>query len=56
MADITDLIFEDHQWFRRQFFYLDDAHTVEGDRDLGRWRPGWTPTPTPRRGSSTRCC
>lgn len=29
MADITDLIFEDHQWFRRQFFYLDDAHTVE---------------------------
>jgi hypothetical protein len=29
MADITDLIFEDHQWFRRQFFYLDDAKTVE---------------------------
>lgn len=27
MADITDLIFEDHQWFRRQFFYLDDAKT-----------------------------
>ena len=29
MADITDLIFEDHQWFRRQFFYLDEATTVE---------------------------
>ena len=29
MADITDLIFEDHQWFRRQFFYLDEAKTVE---------------------------
>jgi hypothetical protein len=28
VADITDLIFEDHQWFRRQFFYLDDATTV----------------------------
>ena len=29
MADITDLIFEDHEWFRRQFFYLDEAKTVE---------------------------
>jgi hypothetical protein len=29
MADITDLIFEDHQWFRRMFFYLDEAKTVE---------------------------
>jgi Hemerythrin HHE cation binding domain len=28
MADITDLIFEDHQWFRRQFFYLDEAKDV----------------------------
>ena len=27
MADITDLILEDHQWFRRQFFYLDEAKT-----------------------------
>ncbi len=29
MADITDLIFEDHEWFRRRFFYLDEAKTVE---------------------------
>jgi Hemerythrin HHE cation binding domain len=29
MADITDLIFEDHHWFRRQFFYLDEAKNVE---------------------------
>jgi hypothetical protein len=29
MADITDLIFADHEWFRRQFFYLDEAKTVE---------------------------
>ncbi len=29
MADITDLIFADHHWFRRQFFLLDEATTVE---------------------------
>jgi hypothetical protein len=29
MADIIDLISQDHQWFRRQFFYLDDATTSE---------------------------
>jgi len=29
MADITDLIYEDHDWFRRHFFYLDDARTEE---------------------------
>ncbi len=28
MADIVDLIFEDHEWFRRHFFYLDDAKSV----------------------------
>jgi len=25
MADIIDLIYEDHDWFRKHFFYLDDA-------------------------------
>jgi hypothetical protein len=29
MADITDLIFEDHEWFRRQFLYLDEAKGAE---------------------------
>jgi hypothetical protein len=29
MADIIDLIYEDHDWFRRHFFYLDDATTPE---------------------------
>lgn len=27
MADIVDLIYADHDWFRRQFFYLDEAKT-----------------------------
>ena len=27
MADIIELIYEDHDWFRRHFFYLDDART-----------------------------
>jgi hypothetical protein len=27
MADIVDLIYADHDWFRRQFFYLDYATT-----------------------------
>jgi hypothetical protein len=29
MADIVDLIYEDHDWFRRHFFYLDSATTPE---------------------------
>jgi Hemerythrin HHE cation binding domain len=29
MADIIDLIYEDHDWFRRHFFYLDAARTEE---------------------------
>jgi hypothetical protein len=29
MADIITLIYEDHDWFRRRFFYLDDARTDE---------------------------
>src|SRR3954454_9046051 len=29
MADIIALIYEDHDWFRRHFFYLDDARTEE---------------------------
>ena len=29
MADIIDLIYEDHDWFRRHFFYLDDARSTE---------------------------
>lgn len=28
-ADIVDLIFEDHTWFRQHFFYLDAATTKE---------------------------
>jgi len=29
MADIIALIYEDHDWFRRHFFYLDDARTEQ---------------------------
>jgi hypothetical protein len=29
MADIIDLIYEDHDWFRRRFFYLDSARSRE---------------------------
>lgn len=29
MADIIALIYEDHDWFRQHFFYLDDARTKE---------------------------
>lgn len=37
MADIIDLITQDHLWFRRQFFYLDDAKT---DEELAAiWEP-----------------
>jgi Hemerythrin HHE cation binding domain len=37
MADIVELIFQDHIWLRRQFFYLDDATSNE---DLAAI---WTP-------------
>lgn len=29
MADIIDLVYADHDWFRRQFFRLDDAKSHE---------------------------
>ena len=29
MADIIDLIYADHDWFRRQFFRLDDARSKD---------------------------
>ncbi len=37
MADIIDLIFEDHHWFRQHFFYLDAAQS-EGDLEA-IWEP-----------------
>ncbi len=37
MADIIDLIYEDHDWFRRWFFYLDSARTPEELRAI--WEP-----------------
>ncbi|GGL85516.1 hemerythrin domain-containing protein [Nakamurella endophytica] len=37
MADIVDLIYEDHDWFRRHFFYLDDAKTEDELRAV--WEP-----------------
>ncbi|HEV7171886.1 hemerythrin domain-containing protein [Pedococcus sp.] len=37
MADIIDLIFEDHHWFRQRFFYLDSA---TGEAEL---RAVWEP-------------
>ena len=37
MADITDLIFADHEWFRRMFFYLDEA-TSEAELEA-IWEP-----------------
>jgi hypothetical protein len=37
MADIIELIYEDHEWFRRHFFYLDEART---DAELEAiWEP-----------------
>jgi hypothetical protein len=27
MADVVDLIYEDHDWIRRRFFYLDEARS-----------------------------
>jgi hypothetical protein len=37
VADIVDLIYADHDWFRRQFFYLDAAGSPE---DLAAiWEP-----------------
>ena len=53
----STLIYEDHDWLRRRFFYLDDARTDEelaASGDLSA--PGSTRTPRPRRRSSTRCC
>jgi Hemerythrin HHE cation binding domain len=29
VADIIELVYADHDWFRRQFFRLDDARTVD---------------------------
>lgn len=37
MADIIELIYQDHDWFRRQFFALDDAKTDEERRAI--WEP-----------------
>lgn len=37
MADIIDLIYEDHDWFRKHFFYLDDATTNEELQAI--WEP-----------------
>ena len=31
MADIIELIYADHDWFRRQFLLLDDAKSKVGD-------------------------
>ncbi|MBE7187069.1 hemerythrin domain-containing protein [Jatrophihabitans endophyticus] len=37
MADIVDLVYADHDWFRRQFFLLDGAKT---DEELAAiWEP-----------------
>jgi hypothetical protein len=37
MADIVDLISQDHEWFRRQFFFLDAATT--DDELVAIWEP-----------------
>lgn len=37
MADIVELIYADHDWFRRQFFYLDDARGEDELRAV--WEP-----------------
>jgi hypothetical protein len=37
MADIIDLIYADHDWFRRQFFYLDAAGAPE--ELIAIWEP-----------------
>lgn len=37
MADIIDLIYEDHDWLRRHFFYLDGARTE--DELAAVWEP-----------------
>jgi len=34
MADIVDLIYQDHDWLRRHFFYLDQAGTDEERRAI----------------------
>ena len=37
MADIVELIYRDHDWFRRQFFLLDDARSEDELRAV--WEP-----------------
>ena len=37
MADIIELIYADHDWLRRNFFYLDDAKTPDELRAV--WEP-----------------
>jgi hemerythrin HHE cation binding domain-containing protein len=37
MADIIDLIYEDHDWFRRRFFMLDSATSAEDLHAI--WEP-----------------
>jgi hypothetical protein len=37
MADIVELIYADHIWFRRNFFYLDDARGTEQLQAI--WEP-----------------
>jgi hypothetical protein len=37
MADIVELVYEDHDWFRRRFFYLDDAKSIDELRAI--WEP-----------------
>jgi hypothetical protein len=40
MLDIVNLIYEDHDWFRRHFFYLDHANSVADLEAI------WTPLGT----------
>lgn len=42
MADIVELIFEDHQWFRRQFADLDELR-AQSPRDRAALEAVWKP-------------
>ncbi|MFD4366973.1 hemerythrin domain-containing protein [Rhodococcus sp. NPDC058521] len=42
MADIVELIFEDHQWFRRQFADLDELR-AQSPRDCAALEAVWKP-------------
>lgn len=42
MADIIELIFEDHQWFRRQFAELDELR-ARSPRDTAALETAWRP-------------